>query len=269
MARAVVLTSTSLRHRFLVHALASRLDVVGVWQETKRFAPLELPGSDEDRASIASHFHARDLSEREYFGEHDTLRLSPAAIRREVGPGGCNEPGEVAAMRSLAPDVVLVFGTEILRDEVIASFRGNLINLHLGLSPYYRGSGTNFWPLVNREPEYVGATIHYLDAGIDSGPIIAHVRPEMRAADGPHDVGNRAIVAAAALLAQTASAHAQQPLPAVPQGGGGRLYLRRHFTADAVRLCYRNLSDGMIGEYLAHRAARDAALTLAPAPAPA
>jgi methionyl-tRNA formyltransferase len=263
VARAIVLTSTSLRHRFLVHAVASRLDVVGVWQEAKRFAPLELPGSPEDRAAIANHFLGRDISEREYFGAHESLRLSPAVNRREVAPGGCNEPSEVAAMRALAPDVVLVFGTEILRDEVIASFRGNLINLHLGLSPYYRGSGTNFWPLVNREPEYVGATIHYLDAGIDSGPIIAHVRPEMRATDGPHDVGNRTIIAAATALTQVALAHARQPVAATPQGRDGRLYLRRHFTADAVRQCYRNFSDGMIADYLANRVQRDAALALA------
>jgi methionyl-tRNA formyltransferase len=166
-------------------------------------------------------------------------------------------------MRALAPNLVLVFGTEILRDDMIASFRGNLINLHLGLSPYYRGSGTNFWPLVNREPEYVGATIHYLDAGIDSGPIISHVRPEMRATDGPHDVGNRAILAAAAALTQVALAHARQPVAATPQGRDGRLYLRRHLTADAVRQCYRNFSDGMIADYLANRAQRDAALALA------
>jgi hypothetical protein len=262
VARAIVLTSTSLRHTFLVHAVASRLDVVGVWREAKRFAPLELPGSEEDRAVIASHFRGRDASEREYFDGHESLGRSPAAIHREVGPGGCNEPSEVAAMRALAPDVVLVFGTEILRHEVIASFGGNLINLHLGLSPYYRGSGTNFWPLVNREPEYVGATIHYLDAGIDSGPIIAHVRPEMRAADGPHDVGNRTIVSAAATLTQIALAHADQPLAARTQASGGRVYLRRHFTADAVRQCYRNFNEGMIADYLAHRAERDAALAL-------
>ena len=263
MARAIVLTSTSLRHKFLVHAVASHLDVVGVWQEAKRFAPLELPGSPEDRATIAGHFLGRDTSEREYFGAHESLRLPPAVIRREVAPGGCNGPSELAAMRALAPNVVLVFGTEILRDEMIASFRGNLINLHLGLSPYYRGSGTNFWPLVNREPEYVGATIHYLDAGIDSGPIISHVRPEMRATDGPHDVGNRAIIAAATALTQVALAHARQPVAATPQGRDGRLYLRRHFTADAVRQCYRNFSDGMIADYLANRAQRDAALALA------
>jgi phosphoribosylglycinamide formyltransferase 1 len=198
--RAIVLTSTALRHRFLVHAVDSRLELVGVWQEAKRFAPLELPGTDDDRAVIAGHFRGRDESEREYFGAHESFRLSPAVVRRAVPPGGCNLPPEVAAMRLLAPDVVLVFGNEILRDDVIASFRGRLINLHLGLSPYYRGSGTNFWPLVNREPEYVGATIHYLDAGIDSGPIVAHVRPDMHPGDGPHDLGNRTIVAAASAL---------------------------------------------------------------------
>jgi methionyl-tRNA formyltransferase len=262
VARAIVLTSTSLRHRFLVHAVASRLDVVGVWQEAKRFAPLELPWSPEDRATIADHFLGRDISEREYFGAHESLRLTPAVIRRAVAPGGCNEPSEVAAMRALGPDVVLVFGTEILRDEVIASFRGHLINLHLGLSPYYRGSGTNFWPLVNREPEYVGATIHYLDAGIDSGPIITHVRPEMHATDGPHDVGNRTIIAAATALTQIALAHAGQPVAATLQGRDGRLFLRRHFTADAVRQCYRNFSEGMIAAYLANRVQRDAALAL-------
>jgi hypothetical protein len=261
--RAVVLTSTSLRHRFLIRTLASRLDVVGVWQESKKFAPLELPGSDADRAVIADHFHGRDESERAYFGADDALQLSSSVVHRSVGPGGCNDPAEVATMRGLAPDVVLVFGTEILRDDLISSFQGNLINLHLGLSPYYRGSGTNFWPLVNREPEYIGATIHYLDAGIDSGPIITQVRPEMRAEDGPHDVGNRTIIAAAWALAEVASAHAGGPLDAVPQGGGGRLYLRRHFTADAVRQCYRNFAEGMIPDYLAHRAERDAALALA------
>ena len=80
-------------------------------------------------------------------------------------------------MAAARPDVVLVFGTGILREPLLSAFDGRIINIHLGLSPYYRGAGTNFWPLVNREPEYVGATIHYLDAGIDTGPIISHARP--------------------------------------------------------------------------------------------
>ena len=100
-------------------------------------------------------------------------------------------------MVEMKPNVVVVFGTGILKGDILSRFEGQLLNIHLGLSPYYRGAGTNFWPLVNGEPEFVGATIHYLDAGIDTGPIIAHVRPDIARTDGPHELGNKAIRAAA------------------------------------------------------------------------
>src|SRR6185503_8878115 len=190
----------------------------------------------------------------------------PGAIHRRVDPGGCNDAAEIETMQALRPDVVLVFGTEILRAPLLDAFT-RLINLHLGLSPYYRGAGTNFWPLVNGEPEYVGATIHYLDAGLDSGPIIAHVRPEIQRGDGPHDIGNRTITAAAPVLAAIGEAYARAPLPAVPQRQGGRLYLRKHFAADAVRKMYANFEDGMVDDYLDHRTARDAAIEIIAPPA--
>ena len=44
----------------------------------------------------------------------------------------------------------------------------------MGVSPYYRGTDCNFWALHDKKPQYVGATIHYLTAGLDSGPIIYH-----------------------------------------------------------------------------------------------
>ncbi|MGH9254029.1 MAG: formyltransferase family protein, partial [Vicinamibacterales bacterium] len=113
-----------------------------------------------------------------------------------------------------------------------------------------------------REPEYVGATIHYLDAGIDTGPILAHARPSIERGDGPHDVGNKTILAAAEALPRAASAHVSGTARPVPQWAGGRLYRRKDFCADAVRTLYRNFDTGMIDEYLTARGARDAALRL-------
>jgi methionyl-tRNA formyltransferase len=165
-------------------------------------------------------------------------------------------------MAGTRPDVVLVFGTGILRDPLLSTFAGRIINIHLGLSPYYRGAGTNFWPLVNREPEYVGATIHYLDAGIDTGPILAHARPHIESGDGAHDLGNKTIVAAAEALLRAAEAHVAGTARAVPQWAGGRLYQRKDFNAAAVTTMYRNFETGMIDEYLSARASRDAALRL-------
>lgn len=256
--RAIVLTSTMRRHHYVANTLAGRLDVAGVWEEPKAFEPMQYAGSPEEAAIIARHFEARDLSEHAYFAAHDRV---PAPARR-VEPNGCNAPDEIEAMRRLAPDVVLVFGTGLLRQPLIDAFAGRILNIHLGLSPYYRGAGTNFWPLVNGEPEFCGATIHFLDAGVDTGPIIAHVRPEIRSGDGPHDIGNKTIVAAAEALAVAAVAHARTPLRGVEQSGGGRVYRRKDFSAASVERLYANFAGGMIDEYLRNRPARDARLSL-------
>lgn len=262
MTRAIVLTSTFLRHRFVVNRLSEALDVVGVWQEEKSFRPERYAQTVEDDMVIARHFRDRDASEAQYFAADHQMRLDASALCRSVVADGCNEVGEIETMRGLAPDVVLVFGTGILRRALIDAFDGRILNLHLGLSPYYRGAGTNFWPLVNREPEYVGATIHYLDAGIDTGPIVAHVRPDIREEDGPHDIGNRTIIAAAAIFAEAALAHHRHGLATVPQAVVGRLYQRKDFSAGAVRCLYRQFETDMVAEYLKEKAERDARVPL-------
>jgi methionyl-tRNA formyltransferase len=260
--RAILLTSTFRRHVFVANTVAERCDLVGVWQEEKSFHPERYAENADDEAVIQRHFANRDESEAEYFASHDVVRLSSQAASRVVSAGACNDPAEVARMIAAQPDVVLVFGTGILRQELLSAFDGRIINIHLGLSPYYRGAGTNFWPLVNREPEYVGATIHYLDAGIDTGPMLAHARPSIAKGDGPHDIGNKTIVSAADALMIAAESHLAGTTRPVPQWPGGRLYQRKNFSANAVRTLYRNFDTGMIDEYLAARASRDAALRL-------
>ena len=259
--RAILLTSSLRRHRFVANRLAERLALAGVWLEEKSFQPLRYAESADDEAVIERHFAARDASEEAFFADHGELRIGQG-IGTRVAPGGCNDARELERMRALAPDVVLVFGTSLLKQPLIDAFAGRVINLHLGLSPYYRGAGTNFWPLVNGEPEYCGATIHFLDAGVDTGPIIAHARPAVAVGDGPHELGNKTIIAAVEALADAAIAHAAAPLAGVVQWEGGRVYRRADFSAAAVRQLTTNVERGMIDDYVRHRAERDRPLRL-------
>ena len=48
----------------------------------------------------------------------------------------------------------------------------------MGISPQYRGSSTNFWAMYHGRYECVGATIHRLTKGLDSGPIYCHSYPD-------------------------------------------------------------------------------------------
>ena len=260
--RAILLTSTFQRHVFVANKVAAGCDLAGVWQEEKSFRPEQYARDAADEKVIQRHFAGRDASEARYFSADSVVRLDRGAAHRIIAAGACNEPAEVVLMEAARPDVVLVFGTGILREPFLSAFEGRIINIHLGLSPYYRGAGTNFWPLVNREPEYVGATIHYLDAGIDTGAILAHARPQIERTDDPHDLGNKTIVAAVQALLGAAAAHLSGAARGVPQWGGGRLYQRKNFNADAVRTLYENFDTAMIAEYLAARDSRDAALRL-------
>lgn len=110
-----------------------------------------------------------------------------------------NGPECISLLEQLRPDIVLVYGTLIIGRKVIASAK-RIINLHTGFSPTYRGSDTIFWPLHNNEPDNVGVTVHRLDAGVDSGPILARGKPSMERGDDEDRLFAKAVMLGAELL---------------------------------------------------------------------
>lgn len=82
------------------------------------------------------------------------------------------KPEVLEAIRALQPDIGLsVFFGYILRSEFLDIFPAGVINLHPAFLPYNRGAYPNIWSIVNDTP--AGATLHYVDPGIDTGDIIA------------------------------------------------------------------------------------------------
>ena len=55
----------------------------------------------------------------------------------------------------------------------------NLFNFHFSLLPKFRGCHTNFYQIYNGE-KYSGVTLHKIDNGIDTGPIIDNLRFEIK-----------------------------------------------------------------------------------------
>ncbi|WP_341363562.1 formyltransferase family protein [Thalassospira sp. SN3W] len=68
-------------------------------------------------------------------------------------------------------DLVVSFGyTHVLEKNVIEKLGCPIFNLHISYLPYNRGAHPNFWSFYDNTPS--GVTIHLIDEGIDSGPII-------------------------------------------------------------------------------------------------
>jgi methionyl-tRNA formyltransferase len=130
-------------------------------------------------------------------------------------------------------------------------FPNRIINLHLGLSPYYRGSGTNFWPLYYKEPECVGATIHLATSQVDAGAILYQVRPDFSKNDSIHDLGNKTIVAAIQIIPEVVSDYlSKRRIPIAQPSGIGRICKRKDLTAEAIETVYKNFSEYMMVDFL-------------------
>lgn len=74
-------------------------------------------------------------------------------------------------LEKIKPKILVVWGNSILKPNILATAE-KVLNLHMGLCPYYRGSVANQYALINDEPERLGATIHYVEEGVDTGDVI-------------------------------------------------------------------------------------------------
>lgn len=74
-------------------------------------------------------------------------------------------------LRNLKPQLVVSYNYRyLISSECIAYMQGNIVNLHISLLPWNRGSDPNFWSFVEDTPK--GVTIHKLTSGLDAGNIL-------------------------------------------------------------------------------------------------
>jgi len=75
-----------------------------------------------------------------------------------------------------SPNVVVVAGTRIISIKVLKGFTCPVLNIHAGITPLYRGVHGGYWALAEGRSEFCGVTVHEVDAGIDTGRVVAQKR---------------------------------------------------------------------------------------------
>jgi len=95
----------------------------------------------------------------------------------------------LAAARS--PDLIILAGfMRILGPAVLLRFQGRIINLHPSLLPLYRGVNTYARAIEAGDREH-GASIHFVTAELDGGPVISQVRIPIKKDDDPDSLAAR------------------------------------------------------------------------------
>jgi len=127
-----------------------------------------------------------------------------------------NAPETCDRLRALAPDLMVVSGAPMLQPALYSIPRLGTVNLHMGISPDYRGQHTMLWPLLHRDYTHIGATLHYINEGVDSGPVLFRVYPALEPADDLVSIEAKIVRLAARTLRdflKTMAARADKPAP--------------------------------------------------------
>jgi methionyl-tRNA formyltransferase len=157
-----------------------------------------------------------------------------------------NDARVVELAQRLRPDLIAVFGTSLIKGPLLKMGRLGIVNLHGGLSPQYRGADCTFWALYNGEPEMVGCTLHYIDAGIDTGKLIAHVSPAIHAGDDELTLFWRAVHDSAEVYAELCARLGRGEQIGRAQPGKGRLYQVKDRGLRHEQVLARRLATGML-----------------------
>lgn len=249
-------TSNQPRHVSLIERLAALAERVYVVQECNTV----FPGDVADffrKSEVMQRYFARVIAaERATFGgpRFPAARSNVESLPIKMGDLS-RLPLELLD-DALRADLFVVFGASYIRGPLCDALVERVaVNIHMGVSPQYRGSSTNFWPLYDRRPEFVGATIHRLTSGLDSGPILFHALPAAEAVD-PFLLGMRAVRAAHQALCESIQSGVLRNLQPVAQDRALELrYTRNHDFTDEIAADYleRAPTPEFVGQALAGR----------------
>jgi len=130
----------------------------------------------------------------------------------------------IAEFRSLQPDLVVVVAYgQILPPAILDLPRHGCLNIHASLLPKYRGPAPIQWAIANADTE-TGVTLMRIDAGLDTGDIVAQRRTPIRPEDDSATLHDRLAQLGAELLVQTIPDYVAGKIQPTPQSAAGASY---------------------------------------------
>ena len=147
-------------------------------------AEIAIVVSDVEDAGILQHARDRSLPAR---------FIPPGKFRTKLDDEA--ERAFVSALREADVDLIALAGfMRVLKGELLKTFEGRIINIHPSLLPSF--PGLEAWKqALDHGVKITGCTVHFVDAGVDSGPIIAQQTVPVLDGDTPESLHERIQIA--------------------------------------------------------------------------
>lgn len=170
------------------------------------------------------------------------LKLAPPPVKLEaqrlhcalMQPERIRHPDSLQALQNVHPDLVVVaaYG-QILPQALLDLPSHSCINVHASLLPRYRGAAPIQWAILDGCSE-TGVTIMKMDAGLDTGPMLAQRSTPITSEDNAVTVHDRLAQLGADLLLETLPGWIAGSVQPIPQPAEGQCYARKITKADGL-----------------------------------
>jgi len=241
----VVITGDLLAHNYFLNQLRANFKLSAIFIEKNRY-PEPTYNSKKEREAWDEFFINRTKTEECLF-RLSTYNHAHNNPQNFIVQKGClNENKTIKLINKFNPAIIIIFGTSLLSSKYIDLYPNQILNLHVGLSQYYRGTSCNFWPIYNLELQLLGATIHYVTDKIDGGNILFQDSIELHQNDSqftlmtkPIILGTKLMIEAIKRTSDNSTKHKQiKPI--------GKLYQIKDFDPKAIIHVNHHISSGKI-----------------------
>jgi len=181
--------------------------------------------------ALAEAMRVRTKARRQASRHQATLERQFGGLSSQFAPdvpsvivGSVNDDAVVRRVRELERAVVLDHGTSLVGEPVLSQAEMTL-NVHWGLSPYYRGVRCTEWALIMWDPANIGVTVHELSPDIDGGAIAGQKRATVSHEDTVHSINMQLTYLGTEIVVEV---------------------LRRVAAGEEIRLVQQDLSEGVL-----------------------
>jgi hypothetical protein len=171
-----ILTGKSARHISFISRLSDSFNEVNVVSEVPPLSDIRIKQND----LLKRYFNLVEGYERDIFNDISIDKNSNISLLEL--PYGKLAEYELKIINHIKnSDVIIVYGSSYIKNSLCTYLIENAaINIHIGISPYFRGSACNYWAIKFGRYDLIGATIHRLGYGLDSGDIYFHALPKIQ-----------------------------------------------------------------------------------------
>jgi len=165
----LILSTNTKHHTYFINKIAQHNDICGIVYERKVLKKDYITGPFYD--NLADKFEDKFFEDDNTTTEN-TYELSKDLQKKVVEVHSVNNRHLQKYIESMNPDLIITFGTGIVKPYIFNIPKWGTINIHRGDIHNYRGLDSDLWAIKNEDFDKINVTLHYVDEDLDTGDIL-------------------------------------------------------------------------------------------------